>query len=246
MAAFIVPDDGSGRIITFDVIEAETHETISEITSHPVESGVEITDHIRPQPDRLSLVAYVTNQPIYVNPLTERGELLNFPLEIPEYFPSAEALLTSPGGALRFGAGALGDAIGDLVGLGGPSGAQLLAFSEPFNAIVETYEALIELQKNGVALAVFTPVRAYEDMVLERVSTPRTVGDAGVAFQIDVRQLRIVESGVVAAPPIPVEPRGVPESAKGGQGAKPPDAGEDAVKPKSLALQILQSQGILQ
>jgi hypothetical protein len=243
MAAWIYPEDGSNRIITFDVIEAETHETVSEITSHPVESGVEITDHVRPLPDRLSLVGYVTNQPIYVNPFTQRGELINFPLQIPEYFPSPEALLTSPGGALRFGAGALGDAIGDLLGFEPPS-AQLLAFSEPFNAIVETYETLLELQKSGILSQIVTPIRFYDDMIIERVSAPRIVGDSGVSFQIDVRQLRVVESGQVAAPPVPVEPRGVPEQVKGGQGAKPPDPGEDSEAPRSLALSLLDSAGL--
>ena len=244
MAAFILPEDGSGRVITFDVIEAETHESGSDITSHPVESGVDITDHVRPQPDRLSLIAYVTNQPIFVNPFTERGELINFDLDIPEYFPSPEALLTSPGGALRFGAGALGDAIGDLLGLTPEHKAQLLAFSEPFNAIVETYETLIEIQKGAVLNTIVTPLRVYEDMVLERVSTPRIVGDSGVGFQIDIVQLRVVSSGQVAAPPIPVEPRGVPEKAKGGQGAKP--AGEDDVTsvPRSLLLKLAQSAGV--
>ena len=245
MAVFILPDDDSGRIVTFDVIESETHEGLSEITAHPVEKGVEITDHVRPQPDRLSLIAYVTNQPIFVNPFTERGELLNFKLEVPEYFPSPEALLTSPGGALRFGAAAIGNAIGDLLGLDDKN-AQLLAFTEPFNAIVETYETLEELRTNAVLLEIITPVRVYEDMILERVTTPRVAGDSGVPFQLDFKQLRVVESGQVSAPPIPAEPRGVPESAKGAQGAKPPSPGEDAVKPKSLALQILQSQGILQ
>ena len=240
MAVFILPDDDSGRIVTFDVIEAETHESISEVTSHPVEVGVEVTDHVRPLPDRLSLVGYVSNQPIYVNPITERGELQNFKLEVPEYFPSPEALLTSPGGALRFGAGALADFI-----FGPPEfNAQLLAFPDQFNAIVETYETLLELRDNAVLCQVVTPIRTYDDMIIERVAAPRSAGDAGVGFQIDVRRLRVVESGLVAAPPVPVEPRGVPESAKGGQGAKPPDGGEDAVQPRSLALSILQSQGI--
>lgn len=242
MSIFILPEDGSGRIVTFDVIESETHETISEITAHPVEKGVEITDHVRPQPDRLSVIGVITNQPIFINPITERGELLDFPFEAPEYFPSAEALLTSPGGALRFGVGALSNAIGDLLGLNEQS-AKLLSFGAPFNAIIETYETLIELQKNAVLLSIFTPVRFYVDMLIERVATPRTAGDASVAFQIDFRQIRVVESGSVTAPPIPVEPRGVPEKAMGGQGAAPPDAGESAEETRSILLRIAQAAG---
>lgn len=243
MAAFIYPQDGTGRVIGFDAVETENYETVSEITEHPVETGVSVSDHVRPLPDRISLVGFVSNQPIYIDPIKQRGIITSNELPIPEYFPSPEALLTSPGGALRFGAGALGNAIGDLLGLNEAKKASVLTFAEAFNAPSEKYVELLELQKNAVLLTVVSPLLFFDSMVIERVSAPRTAGNAGVSFQIDMRKLRVVESGQVTAAPVPVEPRGLPESAKGAQGAKPPDAGEDAVKPKSLAAQIADAFG---
>jgi hypothetical protein len=118
-------------------------------------------------------------------------------------------------------------------------------FTSPFNAIEETYAALREFKDSATLLQIVTSLRIYEDMLIERVSLPRNAGDAGVSFGIDVRQLRIVQSGLVAAPPLPAIPAGLPETSKGAQGAKPPDGGEDAVKPASLALQALQGLGVL-
>lgn len=239
MAAFIVPDDDSGRIVTFDVIESELHETVAEVTDHPVEVGVNVSDHVRPLPDRLSLVAYTSNQPIAPNPFTQRGELQTFEIDVPQWSVPVEP---TPGALYRSGLQALGSLFED-----GKRTVQILAFPDTFDAIYETYETLLELQANAVLLQIVTPIRVYDDMVLERVSAPRNAGDSGVAFGLDVRKLRIVESGQVAAPPVPADdvPGGKPLQAKGGQGAKPIGAGEDAEKPGSIAYQILSGQGLI-
>lgn len=239
MTAFIVPDDDSGRIVTFDVIESELHETVAEVTDHPVEVGVNVTDHVRPLPDSLSLVAYTTNQPIAPNPFTQRGELQSFEIDVPQWSVPVEP---TPGALYRSGLQALGSLFGD-----NKRTVQILAFPETFNAIYETYETLLELQANAVLLQIITPIRVYEDMVLTRVTAPRNAGDSGVAFGLDVRKLRIVESGQVAAPPVPSDdvPGGKPLVNKGGQGAKPPGAGEDTDKPGSIAYEILSGQGLI-
>jgi hypothetical protein len=238
MTAFIMPDDGSARIIPFDAILDELHETVSEITEHPVEVGVDVTDHVRPLPDRLNLVGVISNQPIVVNPFTERGELIRFQLEVPKYEPPLEP---TPGSIFR-------NTIAAVDGLlfGEPEySAQLLAFPDEFDAIRETYEALVELQKNAVLLEVLTPLRWYEDMILERVGAPRTAGNGSVAFAMDLRQLRVVESGQVASPPVSQDPSGSPLAQKGSQGAKPPGAGEDEEQPASIAYNILSGQGLI-
>lgn len=239
MTAFIVPDDDSGRIITFDVIESELHETVSEITDHPVEVGVNVTDHVRPTPDRISLIAYTTNQPIAPNPFTQRGEQTSFELNVPTWTIPVEP---TPGALYRKGLNALGGLLGDAT-----RSVTILSFPDTFDAIRETYEALLELQKNAVPLQIVTPLRVYEDMILERTSAPRNAGDSGVAFGLDVRQLRVVESGQVAAPPVPADdvPGGQPLQNKGAQGAKPPGAGEDENKGGSIAFNILSGQGLI-
>lgn len=242
MTAFIVPDDGSSRIITFDVIENELHESVAEVTDHPVEEGLNVSDHVRPLPDRFSLTGYVSNTPIAPNPFTQRGEQTSFEIKVPQWEIPVEP---TPGALYRKGLNALSSALGGL--FGDARKVSILAFSEPFNAIYETYEVLREFQTNAVLLQIVTPIRVYEDMILERVAAPRNAGDAGVSFGLDVRKLRIVESGQVAAPPVPADdvPGGTPLANKGGQGAKPPGAGEDEGKGGSIAYNILSSQGLI-
>lgn len=244
MPVFILPQDGSDRVVTFDVIESENHESVSELSDHPVEVGINITDHVRPVPDTFSLVGFITNTPIRFNPFTGRGEIKSFKLEVPEYFPTPEQLLTSPGGALRFGGGALADYLFPT-----ELSATVLAFPDFFDAVRETYEVLQDLQKNAVTIRLLTNVREYQDMIIVRTAMPRVVGQAtGASFQVDLRQLRVVEVGAVAAPPVPIAavPGGIPNAPKGAQAPTPPAVDEDAEKPKSLALQILQGAGILQ
>lgn len=243
MTAYIVPDDDSGRIITFDVIENELHESVAEVTDHPVEEGLNVTDHVRPLPDRFSLTGYVSNTPIVPNPFTQRGEQTSFELKTPQWDIPIEP---TPGSLYRAGLQAMSGLVGSLFG-GDERTVSILAFSEPFNAIYETFEVLREFQSNGVLLQIITPIRVYEDMILERVAAPRGAGDAGVSFGLDVRKLRIVESGQVASPPVPADdvPGGSPLTNKGGQGAKPPGAGEDEGKGGSIAYNILSGQGLI-
>ena len=235
-SAFIIPDDTSGRIITFDAIESELHEGVSEVTDHPVEVGVNISDHIRPLPERVSLTAFVSNTPIDRNPFTQRGEIASHVLDLPQKPQTLASILKDP---LQTLSSAL---FGNQ-----PQAVSVLTFFEEFNAIVETHEVLLELKDNGVVLQVVTGLRTYDDMVLTRVSAPRAAGRDAVSFGLDIRNIRIVESGQVAAPPGPLDsvPGGKPLQQKGGQGAKPPGSGEDASKGGSIAYTILKGQGLL-
>lgn len=252
MPAFIVPQDDSGRIVTFDVIESENHETVAQITEHPVEVGINITDHVRALPNRITFIAYVTNQPIGENPFTKRGVIESKKLEIPAWAVNLGVddltfeipLEPTPGSLYRKGLAGLGSLFGPP-----EASATVLSFSEPFNAVAETYEVLTELQAAGVFLDVVIPGFGwgYESMVIERVAAPRNAGDSGVAFGIDMRQLRVVESGQVGAPPVPVDsvPGGKPLANKGGQGAKKPGDGEDPKKAGSIIYEQAKSAGVL-
>ena len=51
-------------VVEVDASISEVHEVSNDITQFPVESGVTISDHIRPQPRRFTLEGIVTNTPI--------------------------------------------------------------------------------------------------------------------------------------------------------------------------------------
>lgn len=54
----------SPEVVTFDLVFEENHESEADITLHPIEGGVEITDHIRWTRDGLSLRGMITDTPV--------------------------------------------------------------------------------------------------------------------------------------------------------------------------------------
>lgn len=50
--------------VTLDASIRETHSTRVKITDHPVEQGVDISDHLRQEPDRVTIEGVVTNTPL--------------------------------------------------------------------------------------------------------------------------------------------------------------------------------------
>ncbi len=53
-----------GYLLLFDATLKENHKSKNVITRQPVEKGVDITDHVRPEPDEIDLDAIITNTPI--------------------------------------------------------------------------------------------------------------------------------------------------------------------------------------
>lgn len=51
-------------LVQFDASLTETHTKRNTIPSHPVESGTNISDHIRQEPDEITLQGVVTDHPI--------------------------------------------------------------------------------------------------------------------------------------------------------------------------------------
>lgn len=173
------PSEGVEERIRFDAMVAEVHETTATVTSHPVERGANVGDHVRAQPRRLQLEAFVSDEPI----------------DVPESHMDGVTGSVQPL---------------DFDGLGG---AQVLQFSAPFRRTRAVYEELDGLSVNGVVLKIETPLRDYENVVLLRVSSPRTVR-GGISFRIDVEQVRIAETDIVDLP-TPRQTRGQREQNNG-------------------------------
>jgi hypothetical protein len=55
------------ELLEFDAIISETHQGDAIVTDHPVEEGVDISDHVRRQPESFTCQIIVSNAPILVN-----------------------------------------------------------------------------------------------------------------------------------------------------------------------------------
>jgi len=63
---YVLQEDSAGNLVSLDldVTSDEVHEWNNEVTQFPVELGSPITDHIQPQPDRLSISGIISNSAI--------------------------------------------------------------------------------------------------------------------------------------------------------------------------------------
>jgi hypothetical protein len=57
--------------ITMHAVPQETHSLANEITDHPVEEGFNASDHSRPQTDRVTFEARISNTPLSTSQATE-------------------------------------------------------------------------------------------------------------------------------------------------------------------------------
>lgn len=55
-------------LVNFDATISESHRKANEVTSHPVEAGVDVSDHIRPQPEEIDINGIVSDTPLVYLP----------------------------------------------------------------------------------------------------------------------------------------------------------------------------------
>lgn len=205
--AFLSWGDGEGQL-HFDVVMTEDHEFTAEVTDHNVEQGSDIVDNVRPNPSSITLDVFVSNTPIYapgsdaeVGPLT---------------------LLLDPTGPLGAAQDqTLAARFNNLVANGDnhPSPTQLTAnvlqFTADTDYVQNACNQLVTLMQTATLLNVTTPRRFYSDMVISSIRMHRDKSTGtGSDFTVTMRQIRIVQSAVVAAP-LPSIARAAPTNALG-------------------------------
>jgi len=63
---FVLQEDAQGNLFSLDldVTQDEAHEWSNDVTQFPVEIGSPITDHVQPQPDKVSMSGIISNSAI--------------------------------------------------------------------------------------------------------------------------------------------------------------------------------------
>lgn len=174
-----VDDANQPHNLYFDLCMSYGAEHSSEVTTHPVEAGANIADHVRVKPLTLKLEVFTSNTPIEDYPDGSRQKKF---VSTPLKYPTAEAAAQGPAtlNAYQFG-GANSD------------------------YILVTYTALQQLHDNHTLLTVTTPIQPYTNMVitdLRFVRDTQASGDAAM-FSIDLEQITIVHSQVIESVTVP-------------------------------------------
>ena len=210
-------ENGETFFIELDAAISEQHNADNTITDFAVEKGANISDHVRPQPETISIEGRVSNTPIYlpkdhVDGAQERRQAVQ------GRAPNARLQLLGP---LRV----------DIPTGPQPSGS-VLAFTPEFDRVRSVDNEFMRLRAKGTRLTVDTTLRKYVDMVIESYSVQRNaqLGNT-LAFTIGLKRVRFGKTETVPAPVLPRK--------KKDRGQKPKKELEEAQEPEQPRSSLL-------
>lgn len=222
--------------IWLDATVDEVHSSEVEVSEHPVEEGVDITDHVRPKADTIRIEGVITNQPIELPQSHADGiSVVNVPFEFDKGAPQVVQAVAG-GGLLGQGVGAITGALGLNQG-GGTAGG----FSAEFDRVADAYEELLAIKNEGRLFTIETTLRTYDDMVMLTLEVNRNSQRGnGLYFTATAKQLIVVSTETVEIP----EPKVQRGNGKGSQGNKPLKDGGLAGDSASALFQAGEALGV--
>jgi hypothetical protein len=235
-SAYLEFDD---ETLYFECVTSETAEHTATATEHNVEQGANVSDHVRPGLDKVTLEVFVSNTPIEdvngkydlakesveLDVIVMQAQAFFSELDVPEF---KQSLAPTPGSLINAATSAIGDLIsgkpaykaqglmstpGRYAGL---AKASVLRMSKA-NVVKDVVSLLDDWRLEGVVGKVVTSWKTYESVVITSVEIKRsaTTGDAAT-IAIRLQEIRLVESRITTAP-MPTETRGKVAVAKGRQ-----------------------------
>lgn len=198
---------GQAFFLTFDATIRETHTHTSTVTDHPVETGSNVADHIRPDPDALTMDAHISNTPHFL-PIDHMGSVTTIEKRIKgaEYTVSddnnslpSNALFGLGASILPIPTGLLGKA-----GTGRFEYGSVTAFSSEFDRVTACYKELLNLRATGTLVRILTTLRSYDDMAITSIEVTREAA-SGEALPLSLA-FKNVRFGITLNEPVPKIP----------------------------------------
>lgn len=251
--------------IWIDVSIHETHGVGAEVTDHPVESGSNIVDHIRPLPRTFSLEGLITNHPIELPKSHKGGARVSAagieiqaarsqPQRVPphevtiEGEPSLGAFGLIPGvqqgaailGALRVEVRARRQFAAEHNAVDNKRmqswSATPLHFTQDFDRVGEVHAALVNIVEQSKLVTVVTGLMRYDSVALTDLQFERSAEIGRHALRFSA-QARVLRivQSDVVKLPDPVQPRAKPTKATGNQSPQKTDANTVGAPSQSLA-----------
>lgn len=199
--------------IALDASVDEAHTMTATATSHPVETGSNITDHVHQDPRMIRIEGFITNHPIQKPPSQAEGVR-----EVQKEFtwkadPDIPLVQVGGPGIIGGVTGAIASAVGaDL------HSATATGFEPLFDRVQDVYEEMEAIYNESRVIDIVTSLKVYFNMVIESLEVVRDAARGNsLPFTVTARQVAIVETGVVPAPAEPTVQRGKAESNEGKQ-----------------------------
>jgi hypothetical protein len=247
-------DTGLSDSLEFRVVTLESHEDAVTVTSHPVETGANVSDHAREEPTRLTLEVFVSNIPdqkdedadyllhdIKIPGFSRRERTVPLDIPTPPIQPSATGLVQAGIGALSRAISGQPKATFWEQGPRGTrmSSASLLSQTTPRDRVRDTYEKLLGVFTKKLLVTVQTEMREHFDMMIERAPAKRDPEDGlGATLTLEFIRIRVADSQTVQSPE-PAEKRGQAGKSNGSASAKAdPNAEPKREKRKTIAREL--------
>ena len=201
--------DFDGTTFYFEAVTSESAEHTAMATEHNVEKGANVSDHVRPGLDKVTLEVFISNNLILDLNGIYGGGYEGVELEVPSTSPK---IYPTPGSLI----GAATSAIGDLLS-GKPVYKAIITKRDKANVVKDVVTMLDDWRIEGVVGKVILSWKTYDSVVITKVAPgrPAETGD-GATISLDFQEIRLVESLLVTAPK-PTEARGKTAVAKGRQ-----------------------------
>lgn len=212
-------------ILEVDAIVTETYDLAAEVSEHPVEEGANISDHVRPSLNHITLEVAVSNQPIRA--IGNHGAT----------FRATELRLPS---VTRITRGAQGRQRSQTETSAPSQGATVLRFDEEsFDRVREVHDELERLMRSGTPIDIVgARFGDLENYLITGVSMPVS-NDNGFTFTLDIQELRTAVTQEAAAPSPSVE-RG---RRQGNRGRQNPTETTDGQRSESVLHNALLGDG---
>lgn len=189
-------------VIEFDASLSETHERASDVSQNAIEDGSNIADNVNLKPKKLSLKGFISDAPV-----TLVGSAVGFGI-------SSAGQLASQ----AVGGGVFGNLAGTVAGLGLGSIAGLVTGSP--RKPKDVWKSLEEVWELREPFAVVTALQRYDNMVISRLSAPRSASvGKGLEFDVTLEQVKIVSSSIIKVAAFKTSAVGAQSQAKLGKQA---------------------------
>ncbi len=204
------PGSQTEKTIDIDCSINEGYEVAADVAEHAVETGSNITDHVRVKNQTFSVEAYISNTPI-VTPSFGMGSA------------------TGDVATTELNIGARSVTVG-----GRTLTANTFQFSQPFNRVNACDQELQKLVRTGQRVTVFTGTRVMPNCVITRYKWDRNVETGNdLALTLEFSQLRLASTKQVEAPKLPIMH---PAVHRGAQPAVPIDNRSGAARLEDAAV----------
>lgn len=203
-------ETGQTYNLTFDASIHESHQGTSTVTDHPVERGSNVADHIRPDPDVLTMEALISNTPHFL-PVDHMGGVILEDREIRgAQVTVADRINSAPFGNAAVGLTAsfvpLPTAVLGRAGTSYYETAVAQGFTGEFDRVTECYKALLNIRASGILVRVLTTLRSYDNMAMTSIEVAREArtGNA-LALSLAFKNVRFGATKNEPVPKLPVK-----------------------------------------